>query len=148
MESGCASYNRAPIYSAASSYAMYTTVLSVAIAPSVGSRCTKPVTRSADCQNGSRSSPSIVTGCESRTARTCCGATGAGGAGSIGGGESTAAGWIPASARSNWSVVVMVRPELRWNWKPRSRTLDGERAAVIAPYDRRRTEMVANEGQD
>src|SRR2546425_6500176 len=40
------------------------------------------------------------------------------------------------------------RPELRWNWKPRSRTLDGERAAVIAPYDRRRTEMVANEGQD
>src|SRR5205823_5652919 len=79
------------------------TVLSVATAPSAGSRCTKPVTRSADTQNGSRSSPSIVTGWERRTARTCCGAEGT----INGGGESTGAGWIPASVRSNWSVVVI-----------------------------------------
>ncbi len=70
IESGWESYIRAPMYSAASSYATKTTVLSVGAAPSVGSRCKKPEMRSACCQIASSSRPSIDTACAARTART------------------------------------------------------------------------------
>src|SRR6266850_7523689 len=79
---------------------MYTTVLSLGAAPSVGSRCTKPVTRSAECHSGSVRKPSMVIGCARRIARTCCGAV-------IGESTGTAGGYTAARSRQNESVVVI-----------------------------------------
>src|SRR5258706_15842400 len=109
------------MYNAASSYAMYTTVLSLAASPSLGSRCRNPETRSADRHIGSSSRPSIVGGCAKRTARTCCGATV--------GGESTgtAGGYTAARSIQNESRVV-IEPGCGMDGGPRSRIADGERA--------------------
>src|ERR1043166_2096505 len=90
------------MYTASSSYATYTTVLSDGVAPSTGSLCTNPVTRLAVFQIGSSRRPSITTGCPGRMART---------RGTRTSGESAATGHgdaTPDSARHNG--IDIIRP--------------------------------------
>src|SRR6266850_1952126 len=101
---------------------MYTTVLSLGAAPSVGSRCTKPVTRSAECHSGSVRKPSMVIGCARRIARTCCGAV-------IGESTGTAGGYTAARSRQNESVVV-IEPGFGMDGGPGSRTLTAGARAI------------------
>src|SRR5256885_3585136 len=102
---------------------MYTTVLSLGAVPSLGSRCTNALIRSAVCHSGSRNTPSIVIGCPMRTARTCCGAV-------IGESAGMARGSGPTHANSRENVVPMGRPA-DVDVRPRLLTLDGERAVVL-----------------
>src|SRR5205814_481628 len=65
---GYASYNRAPTYTAASSYTIITVVDSAGELSSRGSVSMKPPTPLASCQAGSSSLPSSTGGCSIRTA--------------------------------------------------------------------------------
>src|SRR5262245_40079394 len=124
---------------------MYTTVLSLATAPSTGSRCVNPVIRSAVCHSASRNWPSMATAVPpfNRTARTCCGA---GGGVGRGGGESiaTRGGVFPARASNSASVVDILRPEQKVTVVPgreRGRRARGGNDS----YDRRSRKKVAKE---